>query len=738
MLLQMYIVVVLLWCSTTQGKQFTDSLLPRPATAFQNSKNCTDNARYLKINNRPPKAHIRLFKDDIDHSLKFMSENVDKMQRLESNLGWSGILIKPGTLLHKQTLVSYPENKAMMKGKQAIITSKATTHLMHKFCRGHNLSKAECAKYMSNIKLTDTSFRHFCADVSRGCSRKEIYSKYRSMDGSCNHPFERSKGQALTSYKRLLFPDYLDGIQEPRRSVQKRHGLPSPRVISSKIIKHVSKPDLTRNMMVAQWTQFVSHDMAHTVSSKMLHSGENIKCCTTTDRKLSPRYTHPFCAPIEIPEDDKFYSKHGIKCMSYVRSVSTIRNSCTLGPLEQLNQATHFLDASNIYGADNKRTHQLRLMENGLLKSNDDYGRMFLPSGDKDRSSLLHFSSGDPRVNTLPGLAVMHTIWLREHNRIAQQLHNLNPNWNDETLFQEARRIVIAEIQHITYHEWLPTILGKEYIAKINFPMDTIRHLDMVEDPSVSNSFATAAMRFEKSLLENALSLYTEDRSLNYSIRTKDYFNKPEIIESLGNLDSLIRGLTTQNSQKSDLDYATDITTQIFGDGVYGYDIVSLDIQRGRDHGLPSYTAFRSLCGLPEVQTFHDLSPDIPKNVASALAKVYRDPHDIDLLIGGMAETPRGDSLLGPTFSCIVSDQFLRTKWGDRYFYEHDEQPKPFNSKQLAEIKRTALARILCDNGDNIRVMQPNAFRPISPSNPLTSCSGNAIPRLNLNYWMES
>ncbi len=69
-------------------------------------------------------------------------------------------------------------------------------------------------------------------------------------------------------------------------------------------------------------------------------------------------------------------------------------------------------------------------------------------------------NTGDSRVTEQPQLTVTHTIWMREHNRIAQTLASLNPRWSSETVFQEARRIVTAEYQHITYNKFLPTFLG--------------------------------------------------------------------------------------------------------------------------------------------------------------------------------------------------------------------------------------------------------------------------------------
>ena len=80
--------------------------------------------------------------------------------------------------------------------------------------------------------------------------------------------------------------------------------------------------------------------------------------------------------------------------------------------------------------------------------------------------TLPCFLSGDSRVNEHPGLALMHVLFLREHNRIAKKLHQLNPHWNDEKIYQETRKIVIAEMQHVTYNEFLPVILGEPFLDK--------------------------------------------------------------------------------------------------------------------------------------------------------------------------------------------------------------------------------------------------------------------------------
>ena len=113
--------------------------------------------------------------------------------------------------------------------------------------------------------------------------------------------------------------------------------------------------------------------------------------------------------------------------------------------------------------------------------------------------------AGDKRAIENPGLASLHTLFLREHNRIAHQINNLFEarEWDDEKIFQETRRIVVAELQNIVYNEYLPLVLGK------NTPL---HHVDSTYtaywDPSIDNVFATAAYRlYLKSLNKNCLNI---------------------------------------------------------------------------------------------------------------------------------------------------------------------------------------------------------------------------------------
>ena len=206
------------------------------------------------------------------------------------------------------------------------------------------------------------------------------------------------------------------------------------------------------------------------------------------------------------------------------------------------------------------------------------------------------------------------------------------------------------------------------------------------------------------------------ERKTYTRVPLSDTFFNPELIYNPGKLDEFLVGLATQPSQKYDNIVSEEVTNHLFQakNQSFGMDLVALNIQRGRDHGLAGYNAFRELCGLGRVRSFSELSDLIPRAIVERFQLIYNDVEDVDLFIGGLSETSVPGGLVGPTFQCLIGDQFKRTMAGDRYFYDSGDSPGKFTEPQLAEIRKSSLARITCDNGDDIHSIQPLAFRKTS------------------------
>ncbi|VDO49157.1 unnamed protein product, partial [Onchocerca flexuosa] len=260
-------------------------------------------------------------------------------------------------------------------------------------------------------------------------------------------------------------------ISKPRISIN-GSTLPSARKISHSLITEPIDPHISCSMMIAQWAMFINEDIVH-AGITTLYEGNQSKpllCC-------NQQYTHPECYPIEVDKNDTIYSTH-TRCLPYVRTATSPRENCSLGPREQVNQATSFLDASHIYGSTMERANKLRAYQNGLLLSqqNSKYHATLLPNITdgtcwNNGSSQKCFLAGGEFTNLFPTQTVLHTIWLRQHNNIAKQLKAINIGWDDEKLFQEARRIVVAQIQHITYNEFLPIIIGKNRLRQYDIKL---------------------------------------------------------------------------------------------------------------------------------------------------------------------------------------------------------------------------------------------------------------------------
>ena len=310
------------------------------------------------------------------------------------------------------------------------------------------------------------------------------------------------------------------------------------------------------------------------------------------------------------------------------------------------------------------------------------------------------FLAGDVRANEQIGLTVMHTLFMREHNRIVTELMADNSNLRPEDTFQHARMLVIGEIQHITYTEFLPALLGEDALS----PYDGYnRRLK----PGIYNEFASAAYRLGHSMVNaELLRLDAAGDPIpegHLSLR-ESFFTAPSVLKEEGDLDPILRGLAAQAHQQLDTKIVDDLRNFLFGaPGAGGFDLASLNIQRGRDHGLPSYNHMRAAMGLPKVTSFAEITSD--PALQDALYHTYGTVNDIDLWVGGLAEDPMAGSQLGPLFHHIVVHQFTHLRDADRFWYEWSLSPE-----DLAYVKSRRLSDIIRDNTGIGAELQDDVF----------------------------
>lgn len=238
------------------------------------------------------------------------------------------------------------------------------------------------------------------------------------------------------------------------------------------------------------------------------------------------------------------------------------------------------------------------------------------------------FYAGDIRVNENVGLTLMHTLWMREHNRIARELGKLNPHYTDEQLFQETRRIVGAKLQHIVYDELLPAILGSEVMAEYDLnPMRDGYYsgFNMEVNPGIDNAVASSVMPFLYSMLPSKMERYSPKLSMLGTRKMSDTYFNPSDLYDIKKFDEYLMGLISQNAQRPDVVVSKEIANNIALEAREGTDLVAAIIQQGRDHGIPGYLAVRKFCGIePEVKTWKGLSGIMNSSVVAKMADLYK------------------------------------------------------------------------------------------------------------------
>ncbi|EEB18896.1 Thyroid peroxidase precursor, putative [Pediculus humanus corporis] len=581
------------------------------------------------------------------------------------------------------------------------------------------------------------------------CSDMCFHNKYRTIDGTCNNMKHPMWGASLTGFDRILSPVYEDGFSMPvgwTKSI-KYHGFskPSARLISTRLIRTDEiTPDDHVTHMLMQWGQFLDHDLDHAIPSVSSESWGGINC------KKSCDYAAP-CYPIEVPPNDPRVTNR--RCIDVVRSSAICGSGQTsvlwadVQPREQINQLTAFIDASQVYGFSTDVANILRNFTNdyGRLREGISYpnGKPLLPFAenhpndcrrDPGESEIECFIAGDIRSNEQIGLLAMHTIWFREHNRIASELRHLNTHWDGDTIYYEARKIVGAEMQHITYNHWLPLVLGEKGMEMLG----KYKSYDPNISPGISNVFATAALRFGHSLINPVLErLNSSFQPIpeGHLLLQKAFFSPWRLVDE-GGVDPLMRGLFTAPAKLKTptQNLNSELTEHLFEFAhAVALDLAAINIQRGRDHALPEYNAFRKYCNLTVAETFDDLRGEISsQSVRNELEALYGHPGNIDVWVGGILEDQIDGAKVGPTFRCLLVEQFKRLRDGDRFWYENNGVFKP---EQLTEIKQSSLARVLCDNGDDIRDVTRNVFVLPRKQGGYLPCA--KIPQIDLRFWTE-
>ncbi|XP_055505549.1 thyroid peroxidase-like isoform X2 [Leucoraja erinacea] len=527
------------------------------------------------------------------------------------------------------------------------------------------------------------------------CSSSCLLDKYRTISGICNNRQHTHWGAANVPYVRWLPPDYDDGFSIPKG-----------------------------------WMELKKYN--------------------------------GFALPL-IPEDDP-RACESERCMPFFRSAPACGSGESgiltgqLRPREQLNSITSFVDASMVYGSTESLAWRLRNHTNdlGFLAINQqysDHGLAYLPFMTKklqnpctltrdqshigNKSDIPCFLAGDSRANEHLGMQALHTIFLREHNKIVSELHQLNPHWSGETLYQEARKIMGAFHQIINWKDYVPKILGPDATKQHLLPY---KGYDDTVDPRISNVFATAAFRFAHVTIHPILyrldENYTENPTYPSISLHKSFFSPWRIIEE-GGIDPIIRGVVLKSAklQTQTQMMPEELTEKLFQPKEsLALDLAALNLQRGRDHGLPSYNAWRRFCGLTQAKNISELIQVFNSTyLAKKILAVYKTPDNIDVWIGAIAEPLLPRARVGELLACLLGKQFQVLRDGDRFWWENEGV---FTKQQREELSKVTLSRILCDS-TRIRRIPVDVFSRNQYPNDFVPCNSSVIPSLSLAPWKE-
>ena len=479
---------------------------------------------------------------------------------------------------------------------------------------------------------------------------------YRSIDGSGNNLRQPGMNAAGADFGRIGPANFADGVDSLVA------GLPNPRTISNVVVAgnaDLPDPGGLSGMMYA-WGQFIDHDL---------------------DLAMADGTTS---IAIPVPPGDPDLDASVIPLTRVVIDPKTGHDG---KPAAAVNFVTGWLDASMVYGSSAAVAAGLRAADGHMLTSSG--GNLPIVGG--------MYAAGDVRAQENPDLTALQTLFVREHNYQVDLLKKQHPNWTGEQLYQQARAIVTAEIEHITYSEFLPHLLGKGTIRPYAGYNPNI-------DASISAEFAGAAYRFGHSIVSGNLEKIGEQgQELGEAESLKDaFFEAPALFAADGGADGLLRHLAGDVSNKLDV-HIIDELRNFLDVPPDAMDLAAINIQRGRDLGLGSLNQTRVALHLKPYTDFAQITSDV--TTVAALKQAYGTIDKVDLWTGGLAEDHVRGGMLGQTFATIVAQQFEKLRDGDRFWFEN----QGFDRATLDRIEHTSLSDLILRDTDT-KYLQADAF----------------------------
>ncbi len=506
-----------------------------------------------------------------------------------------------------------------------------------------------------------------------------VYRPIDEVGNNIAHPYWGTAGSDLL---RLTPAEFANGYNSPSLPQD-----PSPRLISDIVNGQANPADPSEDIetvnqrslsaLADAFGQFMDHDMD-----------------LTLDNGPSMPISVPVGDPIGGPDDTP---------LAFAGSNTDPATGTGPGnPAQQINSVASYLALSQVYGSDQATDDALRTYVGGKLKTSPgglpplDNTTYFTPAqlqvinasvgGMGDDGSLPEsdmFVTGDSRGNETIELTTLQTLFLDNHNHIATELHKEHPHWDDEELFQVARKINIAQFQSIVYNEWIPDVLGRHALAPYKGYNPNV-------NATIATEFSTVAFRFGHSLLGPDLQRQSNDGlAVAPEVPLAEDFFDPDIFNGRGrptttdlvtglpttNIGAVLKGDADGDAQAEDVQTVNEIRDELFNEVVpgvgFGQDLISLDIERGRENGIGSYNQVRVALGLPAVTSFAQITSNV--QVQEELQEAYGNVNNIDAFEGGVAENLVPGSTVGPLFQKIMVDQFTNLRDGDRFFYLNEK-----------------------------------------------------------------